>query len=356
MSEYNDEYYYQKYLKYKNKYLELKQYEGGANFMPTFKTGVYVYFCTKQDADNICKEVDKKTTNIMSIHNILTKDPTKLAFYAKQGATKITQVEKYRTASVGEGIASGTSSAFSAMAKGVRTVGSAMAKGAKDNIGKPISDRINKTLTSNIKTDTFKDDDDMSGGGKIIKIDLTDKNNMPKKLDISDTEYLKSLIMKIRKKYNENINTIIKITYSPMGSNICNYKKTWTDNELNPKKEQVGQEQVGQEQVGQEQVGQEEQVEKLSTDLVPRNKVLPEQLSDTPTQSITLSKRVGDRGRALAASARARVAEAAEAKAAAAKAPRLLLEQSPPKARPPMAMTRAKTTSELLRRSTSDQI
>jgi hypothetical protein len=111
-----------------------------------------------------------------------------------------------------------------------------------------------------------------------------------------------------------------------MGSNICNYKKTWTNNELNPDKKQVGQEQVGQEQVG--------KVEELSTDLVAKG--LPEELSDTPTQPqpIILSKRV-----------------AAEAKAAA--APRLLLEQSP-KARP--AMTRAKTTSELLRQSTSDQI
>jgi hypothetical protein len=350
MSEYNDEYYYQKYLKYKNKYLELKQYEGGANLMPTFQTGVYVYFCTKQDADNICKEVDKKTTNSMSIHNILTKDPTNLAFYAKQGATKITQVEKYRTASVGKSIASNTLSAYSAMKRGAIDIGSSIAKGAKENIRKPILDRINKTLTSNVETDTFKDD--MNGGGKIIKIDLIDKNNMPKNLDISDTEYLKSLIMKIRNKYNKNINTIIKITYSPMGSNICNYKKTWTDNELNPKKEQVGQ----------EQVGQEEPVEELSTDT---DLVLPEKLSDTPndpstkpTKTITLSKRVENSGRALVASARERVAEAeaAEAKAAAAKAAaekasRLLLEQSP-KARP--AMTRANTTPELLRRSTSD--
>jgi hypothetical protein len=349
MSEYNDEYYYQKYLKYKNKYLELKQYEGGANFMPTFKTSVYVYFCTKQDADNICKEVDKKTTNIMSIHNILTKDPTKLAFYAKQGATKITQVEKYRTASVGEGIASGTSSALSAMARGATNVGSVVAKGTSSALSamakgaKKVSDP--KTYKSNVKRSDIMIP--ISGGGpEPIQFDLKDIKDSQVvivKLNTANYKYLESLLMFIHKDY-PHIDTIIKITYSPMGSNICNYKKTLTNDELNPDKKQVG---------------QEEQVEELPTDLVAINEGLPEQLSDTPTQPITLSKRVGDRGRALAANARARVAEAAEAKAAAAKAaaakaPRLLLEQSPPKARPPMA--RAKTTSELLRQSTSDQI
>jgi hypothetical protein len=316
MSEYNDEYYYQKYLKYKNKYLELKQYEGGANFMPTFQTGVYVYFCTQQDADNICKEVDKKTTNIMSIHNILTKDPTKLAFYAKQGATKITQVEKYRTASVGEGIASRASSAFSTMAKSAKTVGSAMAKGAQKVIDP-------KTYKSNVKRSDIIIP--ISGGGpEPIQFDLKDSQGVIVKLNTANYKYLESLLMFIHKDY-PHIDTIIKITYSPMGSNICNYKKTLTNDEFNPDKKQVGQ----------------EQVEELSTNLV-----LPEQLSDTPTEPRTVSQRIEYRGRALAESARARVAEAKAAEAKAAKA------AAAAKARPPM--TRANTTPELLRRSTSD--
>lgn len=86
--------YYQKYLKYKAKYMELKKQEGGV----TLKNGDYVFFCSKDEADKICKATSEgsagtssgKAPSLNEINKILHK----IAYRGAEGETKI---EKVRT-------------------------------------------------------------------------------------------------------------------------------------------------------------------------------------------------------------------------------------------------------------------
>jgi len=80
----SDDIYYQKYLKYKAKYLALKQ-EGG---LLTMKNGVYAFFCSADDADKICTTVTKKAPSVAEINRILSKN----AFVGKNGDSKLTIV------------------------------------------------------------------------------------------------------------------------------------------------------------------------------------------------------------------------------------------------------------------------
>ena len=246
MGEYNDEYYYQKYLKYKNKYLELKQYEGGG-MLP--ETGIYAYFCNNVYADKICKETYNPTTTSYNINKILSADKNFIAYKGKHGDTKLTRIRQYNTVKATNATSAAASKAGTAMANfgtGAKRLGSNFASSVADRAGK-LTDKATaagrelRTAASNrataaIKKVTPKQNNLLIGGGDDVVLNLFDKEkpNQKKKLDHRDTKYLLDIVRSLRaqgQKY-ENINSVVIITYSPMGKNICNNKITFTDNQL----------------------------------------------------------------------------------------------------------------------------
>jgi hypothetical protein len=248
MGEYNDDYYYQKYLKYKNKYLELKQYEGGG-YIPD--TGVYIYFCNNKYVNSICKAANEKTLTSYNINNILSKG---ISFKGKQGSSQLTQITQSTIESIKESTKTGASylgrmaetaarESAKGAAKGAAFLGTAAETAARES-GKAIASRttqainttkstasaINKRFDNTIKSNFVLPS--ARGGALINKITLTDANNKPIKLDINNMVDLKSLVIYLRSKYSTDIDSIVIITYSPMGKNICNNKKTFTEEEL----------------------------------------------------------------------------------------------------------------------------
>jgi hypothetical protein len=260
MGEYNDEYYYQKYLKYKNKYLELKQYEGGG-----IETGVYAYFCNKAQADRICSDPKfGKTTTSYNINKILSEDKNFVAYKGIHGDTKLTRITQYTTVkatkatmsaatATGSAVktaatATGTAAKTAATATGtaaryaataVMNRGSKFASGIATTAGK-LTDRatdFGKTVGERaIKKISPKQGNLLIGGGDEIVLNLFDKTTNTKKvLDFTDEEYLLNIVKLLRRKSGDahkTIDSVVIINYSPMGKNICNKKITFTTNQL----------------------------------------------------------------------------------------------------------------------------
>jgi hypothetical protein len=250
MGEYNDEYYYQKYLKYKNKYLELKQYEGGG-MLP--ETGIYAYFCNKAQADRICEAIYKKTTTSYNINKILSEDKKFIAYKGKHGDTKLTRIRQYYTVKATNATSAAASAAASAAGKSMTSFGTGAMKLGTDfassvtdkagkftdkatAAGKELRTAASNRATAAIKKVTPKQNNLLIGGGDDVVLNLFDKENpsQKKKLDHTDTKYLLQIVRSLRaqgEKYT-NINTVVIITYSPMGKNICNNKITFTNDQL----------------------------------------------------------------------------------------------------------------------------
>ena len=187
-----------------------------------------------------------------------------MSFKGKQGSSQLTQVTQSRIESIKE-----------STKKGVASMGKKMSdakdytKGKVEYMGKKISDAKNVasktvsdartaagTAASSVASRTTQamlatrntasainkrlDNTNKSnfvlpssrGGALINKINLTDANNKSMKLDINNMVDLKSLVIYLRSKYSTDIDSIVIITYSPMGKNICNNKITFTEKEL----------------------------------------------------------------------------------------------------------------------------
>jgi len=313
MGEYNDDYYYQKYLKYKNKYLELKQYEGGG-YIP--ETGVYIYFCNNKYVDSICKAANEKTLTSYNINNILSKG---ISFKGKQGSSQLTQITQSRIESIKKSTKTGASylgrmaetaarESAKGAAKGAAFLGTTAETAAKAtasavtlrtnqaatatrNTASAINKRFDNTNKSNFVLPSAR------GGAPINKINLTDANNKPIKLNITNMSDLKSLVNYLRS-YSKDIDSIVIITFSPMGKNICNRKITFTEKELanvDRKNKQgmvkgvveegvEGGVEAGAEAGGVEGGVEGEQIVRLSRiGGVPGEIVLPDALSESPT-------------------------------------------------------------------------
>ena len=267
MGEYNDEYYYQKYLKYKNKYLELKQYEGGG-MLP--ETGIYAYFCNKAYADKICEEIYKKTTTSYNINKILSDDKNFIAYKGKQGDTKLTRIRQYNrvkaanatsaaanfagksasaaASKAGKSASAAASVAASKAGKSMASfgtsamrLGSNFTSGVADRataVGKELRTSASNRATAAIKKVTPKQDNLFIGGGKPVVLNLFDKKNNTKKvLNHTDIGYLLDIVKSLRAQTDalgahQKIDSVVIITYSPMGKNICNNKITFTNEQL----------------------------------------------------------------------------------------------------------------------------
>ena len=234
MGEYNDEYYYQKYLKYKNKYLELKEYEGGALISP-FDSGVIAYFCNSRYLDQICKEIQMKTPSSNRINDILTKDGL-ISFKGKKDKVELHEVTKnvYNkvtgsaaraasatargASSLGSATARGASSLGSATARGATSLGSATARGAK-SMGSAIIQGYDKTKQKVSKLTTKSREDILVGGASTIKVLKDSETGKELLINTVNDSILTKIIKGLQNKY-PHIDSVIIINYTPIGS-IC---------------------------------------------------------------------------------------------------------------------------------------
>ena len=333
MGEYNDEYYYQKYLKYKNKYLELKQYEGGgmlSEMLP--ETGIYAYFCNKAQADRICSNAKfGKTTTAYNINKILSEDKNFIAYKGKHGDTKLTRIRQYTivkatnattsaaryagtattdaaryvgtvATSAGTAVGSAATSAGTAIGSAATSAGTAAMNRGSDfasdvatragkitegaiDYRKKLGESASKSADAAIKRVTPKQDKLFIGGGKPVILKLFDDNNPEQKkvLDHTDEEYLLKIVKSLRGREGDAhkmIDSVVIITYSPMGKNICNNKITFTTNQL------------------------------MANPAVETRMVLYEQVTaeEESPQEIVLGKKIVDQGQALIARSKARAA------------------------------------------------
>ena len=297
MGEYNDEYYYQKYLKYKNKYLELKEYEGGALISP-FDSGVIAYFCNSRYLDQICKEIQMKTPSSNRINDILTKDglisfkgkkdkvelhevtknvynkvtgsAARAASATARGASSLGSATARGASSLGSATARGASSLGSATARGATSLGSATARGAK-SMGSAIIQGYDKTKQKVSKLTTKSREDILVGGGKIkvLKDSETGKELL---INTVNDSILTKIIKGLQSKY-PHIDSVIIINYTPIGS-ICLKRFTAPPLPNNPNIQLVN---------------------------IPN-------LENVEAEGVVLGKNVGTKGMALLAKARANVA------------------------------------------------
>jgi len=239
MSKYNDEYYYQKYLKYKNKYLELKQYEGGGWLSDT----TYIYFCNKKFVNMICDATNNKAISDYNINKILYEG---IAFKGKLGSDELIQITKptfesikettasvaSKTAFLASKAASGTATLAAKAASGTATLASQAASKASAGAKSAYDKQFRNIKTSDLS---------QIRGGKLNVFKLT-VDNKPVKLDTQNNdEALKRIVVELRSEYNKNteedkkIDSIVEITFAPKTSfnpNKCNKTKTWPAEEL----------------------------------------------------------------------------------------------------------------------------
>jgi hypothetical protein len=226
-SEQQDEYYL-KYLKYKLKYLELTEQAGG---LLTLNSGVYAFFCNKNEADSICAAVYKASPSNAKINQVLSK--AGVAYRGKQGDSKITLVSEssFRKglAKTQVGLKKAAMSTGSAIYSGAKKTGSFLSSSAsslKTKVSEKMAQMKAKKEASKSKPvflDDVPDDgppqpiDDkpiQSGGDDIKEFALRTP------LDISKTTDLLETLKKINNKFS-NVNTVVVVEIRRAGENKC---------------------------------------------------------------------------------------------------------------------------------------
>ena len=230
----SDEFYYQKYLKYKNKYLALKEYEGGG-LLYAFETGIIAYFCSTASADLICKDIQEKALTTNKINEILSNEPA--AFKGKKGKSEVYFIQKslYNRAGVarksagksidegakyvGEGTLSAGKSIASGTVSGAKYVGEGTVSGTKFLGRSAVSGvkSIGKKIDSSVRSER---EDLLLGGAKDkVKVKVLKDAKGPIIIDTNNDAVLQKIVRGLQKTY-PNIDSVVVINYSAMGS-IC---------------------------------------------------------------------------------------------------------------------------------------
>lgn len=220
MSSDQNEDYYEKYLKYKLKYLELQEQAGG---LLTLNSGVYAFFCNEEEADSICAEVYKASPSNAKINEILSK--AGVAYRGKQGDSKITLVSEsaFRKglAKTQVALKKAAVSTGSAIASGVKNTGSFLKKTAtnlKTKVSEKIAQMKAKKEESNqaVYLDDEEDDPTNQEGGKGEPKQFA----LRTPLDISKTNNLLETLKKVNAKFS-NVNTVVVVEIRRAGANKC---------------------------------------------------------------------------------------------------------------------------------------
>jgi hypothetical protein len=257
-----DDIYYEKYLKYKAKYLALKEQEGG---LLTLKSGTYVFFCNSKYVDQICPSIHGKSPSNAKLNEILSK--ADISYRAKNGDTKLELVAqsqlhkqlamskvalkntseslKQTASNVGTAVAARAREVGSAVVTGARavgsTVGSAVATGAR-NVGSAIATGARAVgsaavdVGSHLKQQTVATYKNVKQGAKqrfgsnkvVVDLDqlqdggaaAPDVVKVSTPVNTASEPELKGLILKLQK-IDPSIDSAIVIEIKTVGSNKC---------------------------------------------------------------------------------------------------------------------------------------
>ena len=113
--------YYEKYLKYKAKYMALKEQQGG---LLTFKNGVYAFFCPSSVANAICASIHGSAPSNAKVNEILEK--AGVAYRGKKGDSELKIVKesslKKTQAKAGVVVSAAASKAAAGISSGISSM------------------------------------------------------------------------------------------------------------------------------------------------------------------------------------------------------------------------------------------
>ena len=214
----NDEQFYSKYLKYKAKYLQLVEQQGG---LITLKSGIYAYLLTEEDAKGVCAEVLNNVANIRTIHSNLNRN----GYYVKNGDNKVYKIK----------------STFQQTKEKTSDI-NATVKASVYETSKVISSRVglsSKALSGKLQaenvTEAQKKLEEARETAKgmrpaydvrkqeleSIRLGTTpDVISLNEKANVFDDNSLKNILTNLNK-VNINLTTVVILDISPMGYNKC---------------------------------------------------------------------------------------------------------------------------------------
>lgn len=231
--------YYRKYLKYKEKYLELKNQSGG---VITLKNGIYAYFITAHDAKKVCgKQFPDAAPSVAIINNILNGK----GYYIKNGdtflrkiKTTLTQVSN-TTSNLGNNIAANFNAVSQVVYMRLNLAGKAL-------YGNLTSDTLNQNQTNlkanldniNQKKLQYRKQKskytELKPGQKPDEIELEFSDDAQKRVfSALDEEYTQAIINHLQRN-GINIDTVLVINLSSVGKNQCLSLKTYPNPLTNP--------------------------------------------------------------------------------------------------------------------------
>lgn len=225
-----DDMYREKYLKYKAKYLELKQ-EGG---LLTFKNGIFAFFCSSDVANQICSTIHGKSPSVAQLNQILEsygntyrgKNGDRELTIVKRSSMKRLQDNAGRYVSKGaKAITTGAKATGHFFAQGARNTGNFFNRGAhvtgayvSNAAGKAGNYFKNNVLPApkrRINIDNIEQDPTNQAGG-----DPFDIVSLPQPLETNNHGKLVEIANKLQR-INPAINTIVIIDLKTMGTNTC---------------------------------------------------------------------------------------------------------------------------------------
>ena len=223
--------YYQKYLKYKAKYTDLKQ-QGG---LFTLKNGVFAFFCSNDVANSICSSVHSSSPSNAKLNELLEKSGP--AYRGKNGDLKLTIVkESYLkkaqkkagelASTTGTKLLAAASATGAALGKAAVATGSILGKAAAaagTSINKNADLLKTKVMgeTTKVNINNLSKNSPVTpvqNGGTNEKAPSVIELNGP--LQTNNESQLRETGNKL-KAIDESINTVVVIEIKTFGSNIC---------------------------------------------------------------------------------------------------------------------------------------
>jgi hypothetical protein len=232
--------YYNKYLKYKEKYLELKNQSGG---VITLKNGIYAYFVKLHDAKQVCgKQFPDNAPSVAIINKLLNEK----GYYIKNGDTSLLKIKttltqvSSATSNLGNNIAANFSAATQVAFMRINLAGKAL-------YGNLTSDIVNQNQTnlkanldniaqkkSQYRKQKSKFTEEIAKGSRPDEIELEFSDDAQKRVfSALDEEYTQAIIQNLQTK-GIDVDTILVINLSSVGRNQCLSLKTYPNPYTNP--------------------------------------------------------------------------------------------------------------------------
>lgn len=226
-----DDMYREKYLKYKAKYLELKQ-EGG---LLTLKNGIFAFFCSSDVANQICSTVHGRSPSVAQLNQMLESYGT--TYRGKNGDRELTFVKRSSMKRLqdnagtyvskgAKAITSGAKATGHFFGQGARAAGNVFNRGARvtgayvsNAAGKANNYFKNNVLPApkqRVNIDSLEQDPTNQSGGDV-KPDII---SLPQPLQTNNHGQLVEIGNKLQR-INPAINSVVVINLQTMGTNTC---------------------------------------------------------------------------------------------------------------------------------------